>query len=38
VAAGAIEAGDIVLDEGDEGTDEHGAMREPWRINPESGD
>lgn len=37
MAARAVEAGDIILDEGDEGTDEHGAMREPWRVDPNNG-
>ena len=37
MAAGAIEAGDIILDEGDEGTEEHGSVREPWRVDPNNG-
>ena len=37
MAARAVEAGDIVLDEGDEKTDEHGAMGEPWRVDPNNG-
>lgn len=37
VAARAVEAGDIVLDEGDEEADEHGSICEPWRIDPNNG-
>jgi hypothetical protein len=37
MAAGAVEAGDIVLYESNEESNDHSSVCEPWRIDPNNG-